>query len=163
LAERSPLRRLARIRTFFIGSVAGEEGHIGLNRAYRLRDVATLVHSAARRQASDARAALLVWKDFPDADRDALHALVGATRAFRVPSYPGSSVPLLPGGYDAYLQTLPARHRNKMRKRLRRGTGALPMTSSLAKRPSAVQIGEMFSLYAQTYQRGRTKFERLTP
>src|SRR5262249_46431820 len=109
LAERSPLRRLARIRTFFIGSVAGEEGHIGLNRAYRLRDVATLVHSAARRQASDARAALLVWKDFPDADRDALHALVGATRAFRVPSYPGSSVPLLPGGYDAYLQTLPAR------------------------------------------------------
>jgi hypothetical protein len=163
LAERSPLRSLARLRTFFIGSVAGEEGHVGLNRAYGLRDVATLVHAAARRQASEARAALLVWKDFPDADREAMHALIGATRAFRMPSYPGSRVALVPGGYDAYLETLPARHRNKMRKRLRRGAASLPMTSSVVERPSAAQVREIYSLYAQTYRRGRTKFERLTP
>lgn len=163
LAGRSPLRRLARVRTFFIGSVAGEEGHVGLHRGYNLRDVATLVHAAARRQASAVRAALLVWKDFPDSDREALHAVVGATRAFRMPSYPGSRVPLLSGGYDAYLDTLPSRHRNKMRKRLRRGAASLPTTSSIVKRPSAAQVREIFSLYAQTYKRGRTKFERLTP
>jgi hypothetical protein len=163
LAGRSPLRRLVRVRTFFIGSVAGEEGHVGLHPGYILREVATLVHAAARRQASDARAALLVWKDFPDSDREALDALAGATKAFRMPSYPGSSVPLLPGGYDAYLQTLPSRHRNKMRKRLRRGSASLPMTSSLVKHPSAAQVHEMFSLYTQTYGRGPTKFERLTP
>jgi uncharacterized protein len=163
LAERSPLRRLVRLRTFFIGSVAGEEGHVGLNRAYSLRDVATLVHAAARRQASEARASLLVWKDLPVADRDAMHALVGATGVFRMPSYPGSSVPLVSGGYEAYLETLPSRHRNKMRKRLCRGAASVPMTSSIVKQPSAGQIREIYSLYAQTYRRGKTKFERLTP
>jgi hypothetical protein len=163
LVEHSPLRKLGRIRTFFIGSVAGEEGHVGLHAPYQLGDVAAQIHAAARRQASNVGAALLVWKDFPDRDRAALDALAGATRAFGMPSYPGSSIPLLPGGYAAYLKTMPSQHRTKMRKRLRRGAALLPLISTILKQPSDSQIREIHALYAQTYRRGRTKFERLTP
>jgi hypothetical protein len=163
LVERSPLRSLGRVRTFFIGSVAGEEGHVGLQAPHRLRDVAAQVHAAAREQASNLRAGLLVWKDFPDCDRAALDALGGGTRAFAMPSYPGSSIPLLPGGYAAYLETLPSQRRAKMRKRLRRGAALLPLISTILKHPSDSQIQEIHALYAQTYERGKTKFERLTP
>jgi len=161
--RRSPLRKLSRIRTFFIGNVAGEEGHIGLKEGYALPDVAAFVHAAARRQASQAKAALLVWKDFPECDRAALDALAEKNGVFRMPSYPGSSIPLLPGGFEACLKAMPAQHRHKMRKRMRTGATVLPMTSSVLERPSDAELGEIFALYEQTYARGTTKFEHLTP
>lgn len=163
LVERSPLRRLARIRTFFIGSVAGEEGHVGLIPPYRLSDVAAVVQSAARKQASEAGAALVVWKDFPDCDRAALDALAAAIGAFRMPSYPGSRIELVAGGYGAFLKTMRSQHRTKMRKRLQRGAALLPLISTTVKQPSDSEIREMYALYSQTYRRGKTKFERLTP
>ncbi len=164
LVERTPFRRLARLRTFFIGSVAGEEGHLGLCRGRALTDVAPHVHAAAREQASRAGAAMLVWKDFPEADRKALDVLAESQRSvFRIPSYPSSSIPLLPGGYDAYLATMPSHRRYKMRRRLRRGAATRPMSSSIVTHPSRPELLEMFALYWQTYERGKTKFERLTP
>jgi hypothetical protein len=163
LLERSPLRKLTRIRTFFIGSVAGEEGHVGLNRGYALRDVGAHIHAEARKQASRGGAALLVWKDFPECDRAALDGLAETNGVFRMPSYPGSSIRLVPGGFEACLMAMPSRHRYKMRKRLRNGAALLPMTSSVIRRPAAAQLEEMFALYEQTYRRGKTKFERLTP
>lgn len=163
IAERSLLRKFTRLRTFFIGSVAGEEGHIGLSGHCALEDVAALVHAAARRQASKAGAALLVWKDFPEGDRNALDVLVGSSNTFRMVSYPGSSIPLMGGGYDAYLATMQSRRRYKMKEKLRRGAARLPTTSSIIRRPSNAEILQMFALYWQTYQRGKTKFECLTP
>jgi hypothetical protein len=161
--ERSLLRRFGRVRTFFIGSVAGEEGYIGLARSYRLRDVVGVVHAAARRQASKSGAALLVWKDFPEADRDALDTLTDLTGAFRIPSYPGSSIALMRGGYETYLRTVSSQRRHKMRKRLSRGAAMLPLTTTVVRQPSAAQLREIYALYEQTYRHGTTKFERMTP
>jgi hypothetical protein len=158
----SSLRKLARIRTFFIGNVAGEEGHVGLNARYRLDGVAAEIHAAARKQATMAEAGLLVWKDFPDSDRGALDALLARERAFRMPSYPGTRIALLPGGYEACLASMPTQHRHKMRKKLRRGAEMLPLTTSVLRKPTAAQLQELFALYEQTYRRGTTKFERLT-
>jgi len=160
--QRSPLRKLASIRTFFIGNVAGEEGHVGLKDCYRLEAVAREIHAAARRQATAVAAGLLVWKDFPESDRHVLDALVEGQQVFRMPSYPGSTIPLVPGGYQACLASMPVQHRHKMRKKLRRGAEVLPMTTSVLRKPSPAQLRELFALYAQTYRRGTTKFERLT-
>ena len=158
----SPLRRLAGIRTFFIGNVAGEEGHVGLKGRYRLERLAAEIHAAARRQATMLRAALLVWKDFPENDRAALDALIEGERVFRMPSYPGTGIALLPGGYEACLASMPTQHRHKMRKKLRRGAEMLPTETAVIRNPSAAQLRELFALYEQTYRRGTTKFERLT-
>jgi hypothetical protein len=162
LVDHPPLRKLSRLRTFFIGSVAGEEGHIGLGGGRRLQDVAALVHASARAQASKAGASMLVWKDFPETDREAMDALAKSTSIFRMVSYPGSSIPLAPGGYLAYLEAQQSRRRHKMIRRLRCGAEKLPLISAIVRQPTDAQIEEIFRLYWQTYQRGKTKFERLT-
>ena len=160
---RGPLRRFAYQRPLFIGNVAGEEGCIGLLPGHELRDVAAFIHAAARAQATARKAAMLVWKDFPDSDRTALDRLLASTRAFRVVSYPGTAIPLERGGYRAYLAKQRSARRWKIKDKLRRGAETLPLTTSSIARPSESELEEMYALFWQTYLRGRTKFERLTP
>jgi hypothetical protein len=160
---RGPLRRLAYLRTLFIGNVAGEEGCVGLLPGHELSDVAAFIHAAARTQATALKAAMLVWKDFPDSGRTALDRLLASTRAFRVVSYPGTAIPLERGGYQAFLAKQRAARRWKIKDKLRRGAEKLPLTTSSFARPSESELDEIYALFWQTYLRGNTKFERLTP
>jgi len=102
LFARGPLRRARYIRTFFIGNVAGEEGAIGFDEQLNC-DVYTNIHDAATTKASELGASMLVWKDFPESERMALDRLVDARAVFRIPSYPGTVIPILRGGYAAFL------------------------------------------------------------
>ena len=160
---RGPLRRLAYQRTLFIGSVAGEEGQVGLLPGRDLGDVVTFIHEAARAQADALKAPMLVWKDFPDSARSALDALLVSTGAFRVPSYPGTIIPLDRGGYHAYLARQPSARRWKIKRKLQRGDENLPLETFIVTRPGAPEREEIFSLFWQTYLHGKTKFERLSP
>jgi len=160
---RGPLRRLAYQRTLFIGNVAGEEGCVGLLPGHELSDVALFIHAAARELAAAMKVPMLVWKEFPDSVRTAFDGMLGATRAFRVVSYPGTVIPLEHGGYLAYLAKQRSERRWKIKDKLQRGAKNLPLTTSIIRQPSESDLEEIFRLFWQTYLRGKTKFERLTP
>lgn len=159
---RGPFRALARQRTFFIGNVAGEEGHVGLVAGQRLREVAAFIHSSARVRAGALGAPMLVWKDFPDADRQALDALCEASRTFHIVSYPGSSIPLVAPGYEAFLATRRSEQRRKVKTKLQRGKASLALQTLVVERPGERELEEIFALFRQTYARATTRFEELT-
>lgn len=160
---RGPLAGLATQRTFFIGNVAGEEGRVGLVPGVALGGVAAFIHREARRMADSLGAPMLVWKDFPEADRAALDALSGQGRIFRMPSFPGTVVSLRPGGHAAHLARLRADRRHKIRSKLRKGAAAVPTRASVERRPDDLTLAEMFALFEQTRSRATTRFETLTP
>ena len=158
-----PLRRVVYQRTLFVGSVAGEEGHVGLVPGHTLQQLAPFIHGELLAKARALSAPMLIWKDFPHAYRVALDALLRDRRGFRMVSYPGTAIPLVAGGYAALLATLRSDRRWKINDKLRRGEKKLAVTTSVVAHPGSAEIDEIFALYLQTYSRGKTKFERLTP
>jgi uncharacterized protein len=160
---RGPLRTLAFQKTFFIGNVAGEEGQIGLAPGGSLQDFVPFIHHAACVKARALGATMVVWKEFPAGDRAALDQLVESERAFRTVSYPGTTIPLVSGGYAALVATLRSDRRWKINNKLRRGAKQIAVATSFVASPNRDELKEIFALFRQTYERGATKFERLTP
>jgi uncharacterized protein len=158
---RGPLRRLAYQRTFFIGNVAGEEGLLGLAPGTQLEGIALLVHDAARAKAKQLRAPMLVWKDFGGGDAAALAQLAAQRTAFAMVSYPGTAMPLLAGGFAAFLGSQKAARRHQMQKKLRRGDAAGPAVAQVLRQPDGAVLAECFALFEQTYAKASTRFERL--
>ena len=160
---RGPLRRMAFQRTLFVGNVAGEEGRLGLRENHALESIATFVHHELRARARALKAPMLVWKDFSETDRPALDEALKTNRAFRMVSYPSTVIPLVRGGYAAFLTTLRSDRRWKIRDKLRRGARKIAVTTTVVGRPGQRDLDEIFELFWKTYVRGKTKFERLTP
>jgi uncharacterized protein len=160
---KGPLRGLAHQRTFFIGNVAGEEGHVGLVAGWRLAQVAAFIHASACAKADELRAPMRVWKDFPDCDREALDAMAKATRIFRIVSYPGTTIPIVRPNYEAFLGTLRAEARRRIRLKLKRGSETLALESQVIARPDERDLDAFYALFRQTYERATTRFEELTP
>ncbi len=150
------------LRIFFIGNVAGEEGRIGLDAGSSLHSVAVAIHDAARARAASLGARLLVWKDFIAEDAVALDQLRISRGAFRIPSYPGSEIPLLPGGYLSFLATQTSARRHKIKRKLSVGENVLPVATRLISCPESAELPRLFRLFRQTYKRGATKFEDLS-
>ncbi len=153
------VRSLRYQRTLFVGSPCADEGTIGLIPGVELAAVLAPLQDALDRRARDRRASMIVYKDFPDADVPALSA---ERRLFRVSSFPGTRLPLA-GSYDAYLRSLDAERRHKLKKKVRRGAAAVPTDAAVIRHPDAATLAEVWPLFWQTYLKGRTKFERLTP
>jgi hypothetical protein len=160
---RGPLRRTRYVRTFFVGNVAGEEGTVGLDEDLEREEVYPFIHDAARKKANELGASLLVWKDFPGGDAMVLDGLIRARSVSRVPSYPGTVIPVLETGYAAFLASQKASRRHKIRRKLAIGESTVPVTASIVAHPDAAELSTLFELFQQTYVRGTTKFESLTP
>jgi hypothetical protein len=160
---RGPFRRARHVRTFFVGNVAGEEGSLGLDEDLKREDVYIFIHDGARTKANGLGASLLVWKDFPDDDTIALDGLIQARSVFRIPSYPGTVIPILRDGYAAFLAGQKASRRHKIRRKLAVGDAAVPVHTRIVVHPDAAELNMLFTLFQQTYARGTTKFESLTP
>jgi hypothetical protein len=156
-----PFTGLAFQRTFFIGSVAAEEGAIGLLPGITLAEVAPLIHDAAMAKADAVSARMRVWKDFEAADFTALNSLCSTRGTFAMPSFPGTLAPLLPGGYEAFLATQKSSRRRQVKKKLRRGFEAGPLSRHHVRRPDEAELRELFALFWQTYEKGDTQFEKL--
>lgn len=152
--------RAAFQRTFFIGSPCSDEGTIGLLPGFTLADVAPALISAVRREALAFRAPVVAFKDFRSSDAKILS---GHDGFFSMVSYPGAAVTLPPGGMDAYLRGLSQNQRHQFRKKLRRSREILHLKVSIVPRPTDSELREIFGLFWQTYERGKTKFERLRP
>lgn len=158
---RGPLRAWGCQRTFFIGNVAGEEGSIGLAPGVDLAPLAMLIHDAARAKADEVGAPLLTWKDVEHDQRRALDSLLTARGAFRLVSYPGTSVPLRAGGFEAFLAGQKSSRRHQLRKKLKRGEAAGSTRVERVHRPGDAELQELFALFEQTYRKASTRFERL--
>lgn len=159
---RGPLRRARYIRTFFIGNVAGEEGVIGLDKDLNRNDAYPSIHDAASTKASELGASLVVWKDFPESEKMVLDRLIRARSVFRIPSYPGTVIPILRGGYAAFLAGQKASRRYKIKRKLALGEASAPVRTSVVRSPDNGDLMVLFKLFRQTYERGTTKFELLT-
>lgn len=150
--------RLGYLRTLFVGSPCSDEGGVGLVHGVGLAQVAGSLREAVLAQARLLRAPMIVFKDFPEAD---LQALCGSGRLFATQSYPGTMVALPQQGKEGYYRSLSHTHRHNLLKKLRRSRDALTVETRVVKRPTDSEITKVFELFMQTYERGRTKFERL--
>ena len=160
---KGPLRGLAYQRTIFIGNVAGEEGHVGLVPGVKLVEVADFIHRQARAMADALGAPMVVWKDFPEEDQGALDTLATRGSVFRIPSYPGTSITLVPGDHAAFLATMRSDRRHRIRSKLKKGKALVAARARVESRPTEASLDEMFSLFEQTRRRAKTRFETLTP
>ncbi len=155
--------RLRYQRTLFVGSPCSDEGTIGLLPGVELADVAPILHDAFTVRARQAGAPMIVWKDFPDTMSAALDPLCASRGLFKLVSYPGTRLPLPAGGFEAYLQALTASHRHNLRKKLRRSKELGELQATILQHPGPALLEEIFPLFLQTYEKGKTKFEHLTP
>jgi hypothetical protein len=154
---------LRTMRIFFIGSPFSEHGRIGLVPGHRLADVAPALHDAVRERATEVGARVIVYKDFTEEDAGVFNALCARRGLSKMISYPGTRLPLTGGGFENHLLTLKSSRRYKLRKKLGRGREEVELRAEIVQHPDAALIDEIFGLYWQTYQKGKTKFERLTP
>ena len=145
--------RLARPHTLFVGSPCADEGTVGIlpdvERASALGALSQALATQARKVGAD----LLVWKDFPASFR-------AEPRFFPIVSFPGTVVPL-GGSKEAYFAALKGTRRHALRKKLRRSAGRVDIRTDVVQSPDAATLDAVFALFWQTYEKAKTKFERL--
>jgi hypothetical protein len=150
-------------RTLFVGSPCSDEGTVGLLPGTTLAEVAPALQGSLVARAKAAGASMVVWKDFPWSCQATLRSLCRSHGLFEVVSYPGTVVSLPNGGFEAYLATIKGSQRGRFRKKLRRGKEAGELTTHIIQGLDEATLKEVFGLFWQTYLKGKTKFERLTP
>jgi hypothetical protein len=150
-------------RILFVGSPCSEEGAVGLLPGQSLRDVAPALQDALVLHAREVRAALIVWKDFPDLARQALEPLVRSHGLVPSVSFPAARLDLPPGGFAGYLASLKKERRYNIKRKLKLSRQAGELNAEIIQHPDPATLDELFALFLQTYNKGKTKFERLTP
>jgi hypothetical protein len=148
-------------RTLFAGSPCADEGTIGLVPGTNLADVIGGLRAAIRAKARELGASMIVFKDFPEANLPVLTTSARAGEFVATVSFPGTVVALPASGKDAYYRSLTHNQRHNLLKKLRRSRELLPLETSVVAHPTDRELAEIFGLFMQTYDRGRTKFERL--
>ena len=155
--------RLRHQRTLFVGSPCSDEGTVGLLPGVTLASVLDGVQDALEERARALGASMIVWKDFPDETCVDFDRLVAERRLFRAVSFPGARVRFGGTTFEDYVAALPPAKRHRLRRNLRRGNDTIALVEAVVARPDAATRAEIFALFWQTYERGKTKFERLTP
>jgi hypothetical protein len=150
-------------RVLFVGSPCSEEGHVGLLPGLTLGEVAPALQDALVLRARQTRAAMIVWKDFPDHCRQDLEPLRRSHGLVPSISFPAARADLPPGGFPAYLASLKKDRRYQIKRKLKLSHQAGPLHAEVIQHPDPATLDEIFALFQQTYLKGKTKFERLTP
>ncbi len=148
-------------RTLFLGSPCADEGTIGLLPGEKLSEVAGVLQDALYQRAVVYKAPMIIWKDFCEDDAEALQSLSRSHGLFKVVSYPGTGIPLADGKVDTYFKNLSLKKRHNLRKKLKRSKERLAVNVEIIQHPSGEILDDIFALFWQTYERGKTKFERL--
>ena len=149
-------------RTLFIGSPCSDEGRVGLLPGVERLPVLRALNRALRRQARVLGASLRVWKDFPADYAQDFAQLVRTDGLFPATSFPGSVVDLRGPDKAAYLAGLKSSRRNKLTKKLRL-SAPFRHDVEVLQQPDVQTLDALFALFWQTYEKGDTQFERLTP
>jgi hypothetical protein len=154
--------RLRYQRTLFVGSPCSDEGTVGLLPGWDLSHVAPALQRSLEARAKVAGVRMIVWKDFPS-QADALENLCQTHDLFRLISYPGTRLSLGVNSFEEYLKQLSSKQRHNLKKKLQKSHRMGMLDKSVVQSPDDLQLQEIFQLFWQTYARGKTKFERLTP
>ena len=145
-------------RSLFVGSPCSDEGTIGLVPGMKRAPVMKKLGAAIRSKARQLKTPMIVFKDFPQGDLQAIGGLGGFSPMV---SYPGTVLALPLAGKEAFYRSLAHTQRHNLLKKLRRSRELLSLDAAVVQRPSDRELAEIFSLFMQTYERGKTKFERL--
>ena len=151
--------RFLTMRVLMIGNAAGE-GQLSActpgDEAWVARALSEVLGPFARQ----AKASLIVFKDFPATYRHALTALT-QNEFTRTPSMPMTELALDYRDFDHYVTTLGASTRKDLRRKFRKIAAAEPITVEVVTE-LAPHVDEVYPLYLQVHERSPMKFERLT-
>ncbi|HEY9712653.1 MAG TPA: GNAT family N-acetyltransferase [Chroococcales cyanobacterium] len=148
-------------RTFFVGSVCSDEGTIGLLPGISLESVLEPIQQAVELKAAQVKAPMITWKDFPDSYRPGIAEIANKFGLWEMVSYPGTLIELKDGEKSSFLSGLKGSRRHNLLKKLKRSRKAVDLDVSVEPYPSPESLSEIFGLFWQTYERGKTKFEKL--
>lgn len=148
-------------RTLFVGSPCADEGAIAVAPQENRQEVLSALAGAHAMQARLTKAAMLVWKDFPDAYAPDMEVLGPRAGLFPTVSYPGAAVTFRSGRKADYFADMKPSHRANLRKRLRRSAEDVDLAIEVIANPDEATLDEVFGLFKQTYDRAKTRFERL--
>ena len=156
---RNRFPRFLTMRLLMIGNAAGE-GHLSSSSPEHEPWVARALHEVLPVFARQAKASLIVFKDFPATYRNAL-ADLAQTDFTRVPSMPMTELQLAFRDFDHYVTTLGASTRKDLRRKFRRIASAEPITVEVVTDLTPF-VDEVYPFYLQVHERSPMKFERLT-
>jgi predicted N-acyltransferase len=151
--------RFLTMRLLMIGNAAGE-GHLSACAAGDEAWVARALHEVLPRFARQAKASLIVFKDFPASYRNTL-ADLAQTDFTRVPSMPMTELRLDYRDFDDYVSTLGASTRKDLRRKFRKIAAAEPIDLEVVSDLTPF-VDEVYPFYLQVHERSPMKFERLT-
>ncbi len=110
--------------------------------------------------ARQAKASLIVFKDFPSTYRETL-ADLARTGFTRIPSMPMTELLLDYRDFEHYVTTLGASTRKDLRRKFRRIAAAAPITVEIVT-DLTPSLDDVYPFYLQVHERSPMKFERLT-
>jgi hypothetical protein len=149
--------------TLFVGSPCSDEGTIGLLPGINLKQIAPFIHEAVEQKASKLGSRVVAWKDFPLETHAELLPVLERYGLFPSLSYPGTSVKLTGSSMKEYLERLKGSRRHNLKKKLARSKQDSNLVASVVQFPEPAVLDQVFALFWQTYLKGETKFEKLTP
>ena len=157
---RARFPRFLTMRLLMVGNVAGE-GHLSGGNESDERFVAEALPRILPIFARQAKASLIVFKDFPAHYRDTLATLT-QNDFTRIPSMPMTELALDYRDFDHYVTTLGSSTRKDLRRKFRRIAEAEPITVEVVT-DLTPYVDEVYPFYLQVHERSPMKFERLTP
>lgn len=157
---RAVFPRFLTLKTLFVGCAAGE-GHLGAVRSENLEWTAAALQAALIIFARQAKAPLIVLKDFSSGYRPALRGLV--TGGFsRIASMPMTRLALTYRDFEEYVASLGSATRKNMRRKFRAVAQQAPISCEVLHDIAPV-IDELYPLYLAVHDRSKLHFEKLTP
>jgi predicted N-acyltransferase len=151
--------RFLTMRILMVGNAAGE-GHLSVCSPGDEEWVANALYQALEIYGRQAKASLVVFKDFPATYRDVLWKFA-ANDYTRVPSMPMTELTLDYRDFDHYVATLGASTRKDLRRKFRKLAAADPISFEVVT-DLTPHVDEVYPFYLQVHERSPMKFERLT-
>jgi hypothetical protein len=157
---RKKFPRFLTMKTLMVGCAAGE-GHLGVCHPHDTAWVAEALHSCLKDFARQARAPLIVLKDFSARYREPLSSF-SQNGYTRIASMPMTRLSLDYVDFEEYLASLGKATRKNLRRKFRQTARRAPIRCEVLTDVTDV-IDELYPLYLQVHDRSKMHFEKLTP
>ena len=151
--------RFLTLRVLMVGCAAGE-GHLGMLNLGDPNWIAHALHRILPVVAREAKASLIVLKDFSSKYRDAF-SVFSRNGFIRVPSMPMTRLRLNFADFDDYLGHLSYGTRKSLRRKFRKTERAANIRLEVVHDVTPV-LDEIYPLYLALHERSPMKFEKLT-
>jgi Acetyltransferase (GNAT) domain len=148
-------------RTLFVGSPILDESRVGLVAHVNRRAALLSLQAALEKKSDELRAAMIVWKDFPEDSFADLNWLSQQRRLFRVMSFPNTIVEFPSARKEDYFAALKGTRRRKLKTKLKRSREQVSLGVEIVQRPNTKTLDDIFGLFWQTYEKSPSKFVKL--